>query len=307
MNRCETLASLQFPSSLWHKGIFHVTPLSFCQRFRFEFCGSENWCLQNERFKDNTGVGSLAVRKELKAAPKAVSKLFCPQNEGPTFYGLCQNAGVLRSYWSRVTLRTNLAMGPQNQHDLKELHGARASLVKEQTRILNRQKNQTLQLTRSQGKKQLDQVKKQIAELNEAIEVLLRADPRTSRNIDILKSIPGIGAVSAATVLIEMPEIGTLTRKEAASLTGVAPMTRQSGKWQGKSFIQGGRKTVRDALYMPALVAARRNPDLKAKYDQMVAAGKPPKIALTALMRKLIETGNALIKADRLWLKNVLD
>jgi transposase len=195
----------------------------------------------------------------------------------------------------------------QNQHDLKELHGARASLVKEQTRILNRQKNQTLQLTRSQGKKQLDQVKKQIAELNEAIEVLLRADPRTSRNIDILKSIPGIGAVSAATVLIEMPEIGTLTRKEAASLTGVAPMTRQSGKWQGKSFIQGGRKTVRDALYMPALVAARRNPDLKAKYDQMVAAGKPPKIALTALMRKLIETGNALIKADRLWLKNVLD
>ena len=100
-----------------------------------------------------------------------------------------------------------------------------------------------------------------------------------------------------------MPEIGTMTRKEIASLTGVAPMTRQSGKWQGKPFIQGGRKTVRDALYIPALVAARFNPDLKAKYDKMVASGKAPKIALTALMRKLIETRNALIKADRLWVE----
>ena len=189
------------------------------------------------------------------------------------------------------------------QHDLKELHGARAALIKEQTRLLNRQKNQTLLLTRRQGEKRVAQVKKQIAELNEAIEALLRADPGTSRNIDILKSIPGIGAISAATILIEMPEIGTMTRKEVASLTGVAPMTRQSGKWQGKSFIQGGRKTVRDALYMPALVAARFNPDLKAKYDKMVASGKAPKIALTALMRKLIETGNALIKADRLWVE----
>lgn len=134
--------------------------------------------------------------------------------------------------------------------------------------------------------------------------------------MDILKSIPGIRAISAATVLIEMPEIGTMTRKQAASLTGVAPMTRQSAswrlqaitcqpveKWQGKSFIQGGRKTVREALYMPALVAARFNPDLKAKYVKMVAAGTPPKIALTALMRKLIEAANALIKADRLWIE----
>ena len=100
-----------------------------------------------------------------------------------------------------------------------------------------------------------------------------------------------------------MPEIGTLTRKQAASLTGVAPMTRQSGQWRGKAFIQGGRKSVRDALYMPALVAARFNPDLKAKYQAMIAAGKPAKIAITALMRKLIELANTLIKQDRKWVK----
>ena len=110
-----------------------------------------------------------------------------------------------------------------------------------------------------------------------------------------------IGAVCAATILIEMPEIGGMNRKQVASLTGVAPMTRQSGQWRGKSFIQGGQKVVRDALYMPALVAMRFNPDLKAKYQAMIKAGKPPKVALTALMRKLIKLANALIKANRLW------
>src|SRR5680860_265882 len=104
----------------------------------------------------------------------------------------------------------------------------------------------------------------------------------------ILRSIPGIGAVCASTILIEMPEIGSMDRKQVASLTGLAPMTRRSGQWRGKSFIQGGRKVVRNALYMPALVAMRHNPDLRAKYQALIKAGKPPKVALTALMRKLI-------------------
>ena len=82
-------------------------------------------------------------------------------------------------------------------------------------------------------------------------------------------------------------------------------MTRQSGQWRGKAFIQGGRKHLREALYMPALVAARFNPDLKAKYQAMITAGKPPKIALTALMRKLIELANTLIKANRNWTPNI--
>jgi transposase len=119
----------------------------------------------------------------------------------------------------------------------------------------------------------------------------------------ILRSIPGIGAVCAATILIEMLEIGSMDRKQMASLPDLAPMTRQSGQWRGKSFIQGGRKVVRDALYMPALVAMRNNPDLRAKDQAMVKAGKPPKVALTALMRKLIELTKALIKANRNWVK----
>jgi transposase len=85
----------------------------------------------------------------------------------------------------------------------------------------------------------------------------------------------------------------------------LAPVARQSGQWKGKSFIRGGRANVRKALYMPALVAARFNPDLKTKYQQLIAQGKPPKIAITAIMRKLIVIANTLLKADRLWVRSI--
>ena len=81
-------------------------------------------------------------------------------------------------------------------------------------------------------------------------------------------------------------------------------MTQQSGKWQGKARIQGGRKPLRDALYMPALVATKHNPDMREKYMAMLHQGKPKKVALTAIMRKLIELANALVKADRIWTPN---
>ena len=109
--------------------------------------------------------------------------------------------------------------------------------------------------------------------------------------------MPGIGAVTTAAMLTLLPEIGTLQRKQVASLTGLAPITRQSGQWQGKSFIGGGR----DALYMPALVAMRFNPEPKAKYEALRTVGKPAKVAIVVVMRKLIEMANALVKADRMW------
>ena len=185
--------------------------------------------------------------------------------------------------------------------DLKALRAFRSALVKDRTRTMSRLKGQTLSITCRQSKARLAQVDRQIAEINAAIGRLIHFSDRLAHSMKILRSIPGIGAVCAATILIEMPEIGTLDRKQVASLTGLAPMTRQSGQWRGKSFIQGGRKIVRDALYMPALVAMRHNPDFKAKYQALIKAGKPPKVAITALMRKLIELANTLIKADRIW------
>src|SRR3546814_14867003 len=95
-----------------------------------------------------------------------------------------------------------------------------------------------------------------------------------------------------------MPELGTLDSKQVASLAGLAPVARQSGQWKGRSFIQGGRANVRRSLYIPALVAARYNPDLKATYDSLIASGKPAKVAAVALMPKLPVTPTASTKHD---------
>ena len=107
-----------------------------------------------------------------------------------------------------------------------------------------------------------------------------------ARKREILRSIPGLGQVATAAILTFLPELGTMGRKQIGSLAGVAPHTRESGQWKGRSFICGGRKPLRDALYMPALVAMRFNPDLKAKYTQLRAAGKPAKVAIVAFVGK---------------------
>jgi len=189
----------------------------------------------------------------------------------------------------------------ENQHHLKELQVARMALIKERTRLLNRQKTQTLAVTKRQTRARLNQIKRQLAELETELETRLRKRPECARVLDILCSIPGLGHVTATAILVECLEIGTMTRKQIASPAGLAPITRQSGQWQGKAFIQGGRKFLRDALYMPALVAGRRNPDLRQKYRAMTQAGKPPKVAITAVMRKPLELANTLIKHDRKW------
>ena len=191
-----------------------------------------------------------------------------------------------------------------NQRDLKELHIARLALLKDRTRTLNRQRTLTLALLKRQAKARLKQLGTQITEIDAAIEDLLQNSSETARATGIICSIPGLSRISAAALLIEMPELGTLNKKQVASLAGLAPVTRQSGQWRGKSFIGGGRKLLRDALYMPALVAMRHNPDLKTKYTALIAAGKPAKVALVALMRKLIILVNTLIRDNREWVEN---
>ena len=202
----------------------------------------------------------------------------------------------------RRRLRCDLiGFSSKETRDLRDLHVARAGLVKDRTRLRNRAVTQDLSVLKRQTKARLKLVEQQIAELDVEIVKLIEARESTARTCDILCSMPGVGAVSAAAMLTLMPELGTLDRKQAASLAGLAPITRKSGQWQGKSFIGSGRKPLRDALYMPALAAMRWNPDLKAKYEQMRAAGKPAKVAIVAIMRKLIEVANALVKANRKW------
>jgi transposase len=183
---------------------------------------------------------------------------------------------------------------------LKELHLAREALVNDRTAAKNRAKILTVVLKRHNAQR-LEQIKRHIAAIEAEILKQLQADPDLAQRFAILTSIPGLSAITAFALLIEMPELGALEPGQAASLAGLAPIARQSGRWTGRAFIRGGRAEVRQALYMPALVAARFNPDMKAKYAHLIETGKPAKVALTAIMRKLIVLANALLKANRKW------
>jgi transposase len=194
-----------------------------------------------------------------------------------------------------------LQANAQIHNDLKELHMARLALIKDRTAAKNRAKNLSNPLLKKQSADRLRQIDRQIKAVDEAIMALIAEDTSLKARFDILVSIPSVSQVTAFTLLIEMPELGDLDEKAAAALSGLAPMSRQSGRWTGRAFIAGGRAIVRQALYMPALVACRFNPDLKAKYDQLKAAGKLPKVAITAIMRKLIVLANALLRNNRKW------
>ena len=184
---------------------------------------------------------------------------------------------------------------------LKELLGARRALVKDRTAALNRSKGLTLALLKRQSDQHLKQIATQITAIDAECHKLMAVAPHLKARLDILTSIPGLGEITALVLLIDMPELGSMDAKHAASLAGLAPVTRQSGQWRGKAFIQGGRATLRQAIYMPALVAIRFNPPLKAKYDALRAKGKPAKLAITAVMRRLITLANALLRDNRKW------
>jgi transposase len=144
-------------------------------------------------------------------------------------------------------------------------------------------------------------LEKELAELDMAIEDHIRGSAIWIEKEQLLASVPGVGKTIARTLIAELPELGSLDRRQIAALVGLAPWTRQSGRWRGKSFIGGGRKSVRSALFVGAMVAARYNPQLKRFRDNLVAAGKPKLVALVAVARKLITILNAILRDRHPW------
>jgi transposase len=189
----------------------------------------------------------------------------------------------------------------QSLETLAELVVARRGLVKDRTAAKNRRHTVNAPLLKRQILRRLKQIDADIAAIESECRALVDTDEDLSRRFDILMSVPGLGEITIITMLAEMPELGSMDKRQAAALAGLAPITRQSGSWRGKSFIQGGRASLRQALFMPALVACRFNPVLKAKYQHLKAAGKLKKVAITAVMRKLIIIANALIRDNRKW------
>jgi transposase len=139
-------------------------------------------------------------------------------------------------------------------------------------------------------------LKKQVKELETLMAAKIKESQSLSNKSKRLEKVQGFGVLSATSLVALMPELGTLSDTQAASLAGVAPFNRDSGRYRGQRHIHGGRQQVRSCLYMAALVASRYNPILKALYLRLVARGKAKKLALTALMRKLIILANKLLK-----------
>jgi transposase len=136
----------------------------------------------------------------------------------------------------------------------------------------------------------------ELAALNREVQAQIQASPLWREREELLRTAPGVGPVVAATLLADLPELGTLDRKQVAALVGVAPFVRESGRWRGRRRIFGGRAHVRRVLYLAAQVAARHNPTIRAFYRRLLQAGKPKKVALVACARKLLTVLNAMLK-----------
>ncbi len=144
-------------------------------------------------------------------------------------------------------------------------------------------------------------LEKELASVNSDIDDAVHGSPAWRDKEDLLASVPGIGPIIARTLIADLPELGHLDRKKIAALAGLAPFTRQSGQWRGRSFIGGGRTSVRTALFMGAMAARRHNPVLKAFFGRLVAAGKPKMVALIAVARKLLTILNAVLRDQKPW------
>lgn len=156
-------------------------------------------------------------------------------------------------------------------------------------------------VTGRQIKTHIAWLRRQLAKTDSDIDRLIRESPLWRAKDDLLKSVPGIGDITARTLLAQLPELGNLKKKQISALVGVAPLNQDSGTLRGRRRVYGGRVRVRTVLYMAALVATRHNPILKDFYQRLRAAGKPAKVALVACMHKLLIIVNAMIRDSRRW------
>jgi len=186
---------------------------------------------------------------------------------------------------------------PEKQAEIQQLVARRRQLINLRTMESNRLETTHVKTARQSIQAILKILERQI----NGIEKLVESDDDWRQKTQLVKSVPGLGGVTATTLVADVPELGKLNRQQISALVGLAPFNRDSGKHQGKRSISGGRKSVRCVLYMAALAARRCNPVIKAFADRLAQHGKPFKVVLTACMRKLLVIVNALVKSGQAW------
>ena len=184
---------------------------------------------------------------------------------------------------------------------LAELVGRRTQIVEMLVAERQREQRVTASRVRKSIARHIATLEKEMVTVDRDIDGLVRGSPVWREKEDLLTTFPGVGGTIARVLLAELPELGQLTRREIASLVGVAPFTRQSGRWRGKSMIAGGRTGVRAASFMAALSASRYNPVLRAFYQRLLAAGKPKMVAMIAVARKILTILNAMLRDKKQW------
>jgi transposase len=210
------------------------------------------------------------------------------------------DAGVI-AHFAEAVRPVPRALPNEAARLLAELVGRRRQIIEMTVAERQREKHASNVRVRKSLVRHITVLEKELNQIDRDIDGLVRGSPVWRAKEDLLASVPGIGKILARTFLAELPELGTLGRREIASLAGLAPYTRQSGRWRGKSMIGGGRVCVRSACFMGALVAIRHNPPLKDFYLRLLAAGKSKMVAIIAVARKLLTILNAILRDSRPW------
>ena len=187
------------------------------------------------------------------------------------------------------------------QGELDQLVTRRRQLIDTRTAEKNRQGQAVSKVVFKSIQRVLDALNKDIKALDREIEKLVQSDDDWKNRAKLLGTMPGIGEVTSATLIAELPELGDLNRQQISSLVGLAPFNRDSGTMRGKRSIFGGRRAVRSALYMAALSARRHNPAIAAFSKRLNEQGKPPKVIITACMRKILVILNTMVKTNSPW------
>lgn len=214
------------------------------------------------------------------------------------------DAQVIAAFGAHVRPRT-VEKTPAKQAELQALVIRRRQLVELRTAELNRMETVSAKAIRKSIQQLIDQLDKQIRRLEkEILELLTTSDDEDDGFQDkaaLLASVPGLGSITVATLLAELPELGLVNREEIAALAGLAPFNRDSGRFRGHRSIWGGRKSVRSVLYMATLTARRCNPVIQAYAKRLEQQGKHFKVAMVACMRKLLVILNTMVKNNTHW------
>jgi len=210
------------------------------------------------------------------------------------------DAEIIARFAERIRPEPRPIAEPEAQA-LAELVARRRQLIEMIGMESNRRRQARIAKVRRTLDATLKTLEAQLAELDHEIDDMVRGSPAWRAADDLLTSVPGIGNVTAHTLIADLPELGTLDRRRIAALVGIAPINRDSGSMRGRRTIAGGRTAVRNALFMATLVATRFNPLIKAHYDQLLRRGRPKKVALVACMRRLLGILNAIIRNAAPW------